>query len=122
MTAPRQPRQRAGAAPFEQPRPQSPAPVRIRRGPDGRLILESQDTEALDRLEELLHEAAPPKRDYKVFYLKHSTTWAYSVELSLKDFFEVDKKKAAVITTRISVSEWVLRKKTPRAASRNVRH
>ncbi len=94
VTAPRQPRQRAGAAPFEQPRPQSPAPVRIRRGPDGRLILESQDTEALDRLEELLHEAAPPKRDYKVFYLKHSTTWAYSVELSLKDFFEVDKKKS----------------------------
>lgn len=45
-------------------------------------------------MEELLHEAAPPKRDYKVFYLKHSTTWAYSVELSLKDFFEVDKKKS----------------------------
>ncbi len=70
------------------------APVRIRRGPDGRLILESQDTNALDQLEDLLQEAAPPKRDYKVFYLKHSTTWAYSVELSLKDFFEEDKKKS----------------------------
>lgn len=94
VTAPRQPRQRVDAAPPEQPRPQAPAPVRIRRGPDGRLVLESQDTEALDRLEELLHESAPPKRDYKVFYLKHSTTWAYSVELSLKDFFEEDKKKS----------------------------
>jgi type II secretory pathway component GspD/PulD (secretin) len=93
-TQPRQSRQRADAAPLERPRPQTPAPVRIRRGPDGRLVLESQDTEALDRLEELLHEAAPPKRDYKVFYLKHSTTWAYSVELSLKDFFEEDKKKS----------------------------
>ena len=94
VTVPRQPRQRGDAAPIELSPPKSPAPIRIRRGPDGRLVLESQDTEALDRLEELLHEAAPPKRDYKVFYLKHSTTWAYSVELSLKDFFEEDKKKS----------------------------
>ena len=41
-----------------------------------------------------MHEAAPPKRDYKVFYLKHPSTWAYSVELSLKEFFEVEKKKS----------------------------
>lgn len=73
----------------------SRAPVHIRRGSDGRFILESQDTEALDRLEELLLEAAPPKRDYKVFYLKYPTTWAYSVELSLKDFFEEEKKKTS---------------------------
>ena len=93
-TTPRQPRRRAEGSPLEQRPPQTPAPVRIRRGPDGRLILESQDTNALDQLEELLHEAAPPKRDYKVFYLKNSSTWAYSVELSLKDFFEIDKKKS----------------------------
>ena len=77
-----------------QQQPTSPAPVRIRRGPDGRLMLESDDTAALDQLEELLHEAAPPKRDYKIFYLKYPTTWAYSVELSLKDFFEEEKKKS----------------------------
>jgi len=71
----------------------TPPPIRIRRGPDGKLILESQDTAALDQLEDLLQEAAPPKRDYKVFYLKYPSTWAYSVELSLKDFFEEDKKK-----------------------------
>ncbi len=70
-----------------------PPPIRIRRAPDGKLILESQDTAALDQLEDLMRETAPPKRDYKVFYLKHSTTWAYSIELSLKDFFEEDKKK-----------------------------
>ena len=70
------------------------APIRIRRGPDGQLVLESQDTDALDRLEDLMHEAAPPKRDYKVFYLKYPSTWAYSVELSLKEFFEVEKKKS----------------------------
>ena len=58
-------------------------------------MLESEDTAALDQLEELLHEAAPPKRDYKIFYLKYSTTWAYSVELSLKDFFDEDKKKSS---------------------------
>lgn len=93
--APRQPRRGLDGSPFEQRPAQTPAPVRIRRGPDGRLILESQDTEALDRLEDLLHEAAPSKRDYKVFYLKYPTTWAYSVELSLKDFFEEDKKKSS---------------------------
>ncbi len=71
----------------------TPPPVRIRRGLDGKLILESQDTAALDQLEELMQEAVPPKRDYKVFYLKYPSTWAYSVELSLKDFFEEDKKK-----------------------------
>ena len=70
------------------------APIRIRRGPDGRLMLESQDTDALDRLEDLMREAAPPKRDYKVFYLKYPSTWAYSVELSLKEFFEIEKKKS----------------------------
>jgi type II secretory pathway component GspD/PulD (secretin) len=73
--------------------PHTPPPVRIRRGPDGKLILESQDTAALDQLEDLLQEAAPPKRDFKVFYLKHSSTWAYSLELSLKEFFEEEKKK-----------------------------
>jgi hypothetical protein len=78
----------------EPPAERTPPPVRIRRGPDGRLILESQDTDALDRLEDLLHEAAPPRRDFKVFYLKYSTTWAYSVELNLKDFFDEDKKKS----------------------------
>ncbi len=75
------------------PHGRTPPPIRIRRGPDGKLILESQDTAALDQLEDLMQEAAPPKRDYKVFYLKHSTTWAYGIELTLKDFFEEEKKK-----------------------------
>ncbi len=90
---PRRPEFRKRDAVETPPRGQAPAPVRIRRGPDGKLILESEDTDALDRLEDLLQEAAPPKRDFKVFYLKHSTTWAYSVELSLKEFFEEEKKK-----------------------------
>ncbi|MFM9961000.1 MAG: secretin N-terminal domain-containing protein [Planctomycetaceae bacterium] len=71
----------------------TPAPIRIRRGPDGKLVLESQDTTALDQLEDLIKEATPPKRDFKVFYLKYPSTWAYSVELSLKDFFDEGKKK-----------------------------
>ena len=77
------------------PHERTPPPVRIRRGPDGKLILESQDTAALDQLEDLMRETAPPKRDFKVFYLKYPSTWAYSVELSLKDFFEEDKKKSS---------------------------
>ncbi|HLQ45852.1 MAG TPA: secretin N-terminal domain-containing protein, partial [Planctomycetaceae bacterium] len=75
--------------------PHQPPPIRIRRGPDGRLVLESQDTEALDQLEDLLHEAAPPRRDYKLFQLKYPSTWAFSVKQNLEEFFEdQDKKKS----------------------------
>jgi hypothetical protein len=87
---PREPTQRFNS----QPRAVQAPPIRIRRGADGKLMLESQDTAALDQLEDLLLEAAPPKKDFKIFYLKYPSTWAYSVELNLKEFFEVDKKKS----------------------------
>ncbi len=68
--------------------------IRIRRLPDGRLVLESQNTDALDQLEDLIRESAPPKRDFKLFKLKYPSTWAYSVKLALEEFFEdKDKKK-----------------------------
>jgi hypothetical protein len=72
-----------------------PAPIHIMRRPDGRLAIQSTDTRALDDLEELISEIAPPRRDYKVFQLKYNTTWAYGVVLNLEDFFkEKDSKDA----------------------------
>src|SRR5262249_44666353 len=76
--------QRAAAA--------TPAPIRVGRGPDGRLIISSTDTEALDRLEDLLVEIAPPRKDYKPFRMKYKSTWAYGVALNLKEFFEEKDK------------------------------
>jgi type II secretory pathway component GspD/PulD (secretin) len=69
-------------------------PIRIGRSPDGRMVISSPDTQALDRLEDLLTEITPPRKDYKIFKMKYKSTWAYGVALNLKDFFEEkDKNK-----------------------------
>jgi type II secretory pathway component GspD/PulD (secretin) len=70
----------------------TPAPIRVGRGPDGRLVISSTDTQALDRLEDLLVEIAPPRKDYKAYKMKYKSTWAYGVALNLKDFFEEKDK------------------------------
>ena len=60
--------------------------MQIAIGPDGRLVISSQDTAALDLLEELLSQLAPPRKDFKVFPLKYaSSLW---VKLNLEDYFE----------------------------------
>jgi len=63
-------------------------PITIQRGPDGKLIITSSDTRALDRLEAMMVDVAPPRRDYHIFHLKYPQTWAYGIELNLKDFFK----------------------------------
>jgi hypothetical protein len=57
---------------------------------DGRLMLSSPDTAALDRLEELIQEIAPPEKRFKVFHLSYVT--AYSMYLTLYDYFEEEIK------------------------------
>lgn len=71
----------------------APAPVRVGRGPDGKIIISSSDTEALDKFEDLIAEMSPGRRDYKIFKLKYRTTWAYGVKLNLQDFFDEKEKK-----------------------------
>jgi len=62
------------------------APVQISIGPDGRLVISSQDTAALDLLEELLAQIAPQRKDFKVFSLKYaSSLW---VKMNLEDYFK----------------------------------
>jgi type II secretory pathway component GspD/PulD (secretin) len=53
---------------------------------DGRIVLSSPDTAALDRVEDLLSSLTPPPPNYKVFYLKYAS--ASLVTLNLKEYFE----------------------------------
>ena len=69
----------------------APPPVKITVGPDGKLIVTSEDGLALDRLQELAAELATPRKDYRVFHLKYA--WAVGVSLNLEDFFKEEKKE-----------------------------
>ena len=56
--------------------------------PDGRIMLHSQDTAALDQLEDLLSSLSPPAPGFKVFYLKFG--YAPFVTINLEEYFEED--------------------------------
>lgn len=78
-----------GAAPVENASaPSDPAPVMIRRNPDGRLVIASRDAEALDRLESLVARLTPTRARYKVFRLKNA--WSVDVVDNLKKYFKDD--------------------------------
>ena len=70
------------------PSTSSPPPIQIRIGANGEIYVESDDTAALDLLEEVMDEYAPPKRDWKVIQLQYPQTWAYGIEVILKDIFK----------------------------------
>ena len=53
-------------------------------------MLSSTDTAALDRLEDLIQEIAPPEKRFKVFHLDYVT--AYNMYLTLYDYFEEEIK------------------------------
>lgn len=61
-------------------------PIRIQLDGDGNLMIFSEDTKALDLLENLMLQDQPPKRPYNVFRVRNaSATW---MVLNLEDFFE----------------------------------
>ena len=68
-----------------------PPPVKITVGPDGKLIVSSEDAQALDRLEDLAAQLAVPRKDYRIFHLKYA--WAVGVAMNLEDFFKEEKKE-----------------------------
>jgi len=72
------------APPVEEPAVKLP-PVKITQKADGRLVISSEDTIALDLLEDMLTELAPRPPDYKIFRLKHA--YAYGVALNLEEIF-----------------------------------
>jgi type II secretory pathway component GspD/PulD (secretin) len=71
--------------------PGTPPPVEIRIGPDGRLIISSEDTKALDLLEEMIAQSASRHKEYEIFHLKYA--FPYTVAATLEDFFEQGEKK-----------------------------
>ncbi|MEM6690908.1 MAG: secretin N-terminal domain-containing protein [Planctomycetota bacterium] len=68
----------------------SKAPIRIHVDADGNLVLQSDNTAALDRLEMLMVQVKPPSRPYRVFHVQHaSATW---MALNLEDYFEEEEE------------------------------
>lgn len=66
-------------------------PVVIQLDQAGNLVLSSADTAALDQLENLMLQFAPPKRPYHVFKLQYaSASW---VKLNLQDYYKDGDKK-----------------------------
>lgn len=67
------------------PSQQEPEAVRIEIDRSGNLVLISPDTGALDQLENLMLQIAPPKRPYHVFHIKNaSASW---MRLNLEDYY-----------------------------------
>lgn len=66
-------------------------PIRISFDERGNLVLISDDTEALSKLEQMMIDNAPPQRGYEVYIIKHSTpSW---IKWNLEDYFKEDKKE-----------------------------
>jgi hypothetical protein len=73
-------------APAADGRAATAAPIVVSVGPDGRLVISSDDPEALEMFEEFAKRIAPPAKDYQVFHMKSaSATW---VVLNLEDYFK----------------------------------
>lgn len=71
--------------------PSAPPPVTFSRGPDGHWIVSSPDTQALDRLEQLLAQLSAAERvDYRIFHLQYA--WATNVASILNDVFKEDEE------------------------------
>ncbi len=68
-----------------------PAKIVIQVDESGRLILQSSDPAALDRLEEMMQMNKPPQRPYDKFFVKYArASW---VKLNLDEYFEKEKKR-----------------------------
>ena len=80
--------------PVEQPAADSSSkptpPVKITITEDGRIVLLSDDVEALDQLEELMAELAPPPKEFETFILENALP--FDVYLNLKDYFAEELK------------------------------
>lgn len=69
----------------------APAPVTITVTPDGRIMLSSTDTAALDRMEELIEKLSPQQRRFKVYQLQYMR--AFDMWLTLTNYFKEDMDK-----------------------------
>ncbi|WP_235034454.1 secretin N-terminal domain-containing protein [Roseiconus lacunae] len=65
--------------------------IRIELDEDGNLVIVGSDPKALDQLENLMLQFAPPKRPYHVFKIKHQS--AGYVQLNLEEYFEKEDEE-----------------------------
>lgn len=70
--------------------PNAPSsPVRIFLDEGGNLVIQSEDTDALDRLERIMQSNRPPKKPYDIFKVKYArASW---VTLNLEEYFDKQK-------------------------------
>ncbi|MBM3965408.1 MAG: hypothetical protein FJ308_10160 [Planctomycetes bacterium] len=64
------------------------AKIKVRFDENGDLVLESQDTSALDSLEEWMMINSPPDKEYHVFQVRHSRP--FWIKLNLEEYFKED--------------------------------
>ncbi len=70
----------------DQSQPPAAPPVEISIDSTGNLIIQSNDTDALDRLEEVMMANRPPQKPYDIFKVKYArASW---VSLNLEEYFE----------------------------------
>ena len=67
--------------------------VRIDRDAEGRLTITSHDAAAAELLKKLALQEGLTHKNFKVFRMKHKTTWANTVAENLKQYFD-EKQKA----------------------------
>ncbi|MEM7312179.1 MAG: secretin N-terminal domain-containing protein [Planctomycetota bacterium] len=70
----------------EKPIPTADLPVTVSLSADGRIVISSKDTRALDMIEALVEQIAPRPENFKVFYLKYAL--AMLVTTNLEEYFE----------------------------------
>ena len=68
----------------------APPPVKITVGPDGKLIISSEDSQVLDLLEQLVAEMPATRKDYRIFHLKYVS--AVTLAMNLEDAFKEKKE------------------------------
>lgn len=78
----------AAAKPAPREGADAASPVTITITDDGRLLLSSSDTAALDRLEDLITELSPPDRRFKVIQIRYVR--ASEIYYDLTDYFKDD--------------------------------
>lgn len=78
----------ASAAPAQETQA---APVKIFLDEGGNLVIQSDDTEALDRLERIMQANKPPKKPYDIFKVKYArASW---VALNLEEYFDKNEEE-----------------------------
>lgn len=65
-------------------------PVTVKIAPDGRLLLSSEDTEALNQLEDLIESTLPPQERFRIIPVKYVR--AYSIYLTLENLYKEEMK------------------------------